>query len=65
VALKERMLNYRARNRISQYKLASLLGTSQTNIWRIENEKVKVRKNNLLYFEQKMTELEGDENVNV
>jgi DNA-binding XRE family transcriptional regulator len=65
VALKERMLNYRARNRISQYKLASLLGTSQTNIWRIENEKVKVRKNNLLYFEQKMDELEGDENVNV
>jgi DNA-binding XRE family transcriptional regulator len=61
VALKERMLNYRARNRISQYKLASLLGTSQTNIWRIENEKVKVRKNNLLYFEQKMTELEGAE----
>jgi DNA-binding XRE family transcriptional regulator len=65
VALKERMLNYRARNRISQYKLASLLGTSQTNIWRIENEKVKLRKNNLLYFEQKMDELEGDENVNV
>jgi transcriptional regulator with XRE-family HTH domain len=65
VALKERMLNYRAKNRISQYKLASLLGTSQTNIWRIENEKVKVRKNNLLYFEQKMDELEGDENVNV
>jgi DNA-binding XRE family transcriptional regulator len=61
VTLKERMLNYRARNRISQYKLASLLGTSQTNIWRIENEKVKVRKNNLLYFEQKMTELEGAE----
>lgn len=59
--LKERMLNYRARNRISQYKLASLLGTSQTNIWRIENEKVKVRKNNLLYFEQKMAELEGEE----
>ena len=55
------MLNYRARNRISQYKLASLLGTSQTNIWRIENEKVKVRKNNLLYFEQKMDELEGAE----
>jgi DNA-binding XRE family transcriptional regulator len=55
------MLNYRARNRISQYKLAKLLGTSQTNIWRIENEKVKVRKNNLLYFEQKMTELEGAE----
>jgi DNA-binding XRE family transcriptional regulator len=55
------MLNYRARNRISQYELASLLGTSQTNIWRIENEKVKVRKNNLLYFEQKMTELEGAE----
>jgi DNA-binding XRE family transcriptional regulator len=61
VTLKERMLNYRARNRISQYKLASLLGTSQTNIWRIENEKVKVRKNNMLYFEQKMTELEGAE----
>jgi DNA-binding XRE family transcriptional regulator len=61
VTLKERMLNYRARNRISQYKLAKLLGTSQTNIWRIENEKVKVRKNNLLYFEQKMTELEGVE----
>jgi transcriptional regulator with XRE-family HTH domain len=61
VTLKERMLNYRARNRISQYELASLLGTSQTNIWRIENEKVKVRKNNLLYFEQKMTELEGAE----
>lgn len=61
MTLKERMLNYRARNRISQYKLASLLGTSQTNIWRIENEKVKVRKNNLLYFEQKMTELEGAE----
>lgn len=61
MALKERMLNYRARNRISQYKLASLLGTSQTNIWRIENEKVKVRKNNLLYFEQKMDELEGAE----
>jgi DNA-binding XRE family transcriptional regulator len=61
VTLKERMLNYRARNRISQYKLASFLGTSQTNIWRIENEKVKVRKNNLLYFEQKMTELEGAE----
>jgi DNA-binding XRE family transcriptional regulator len=61
VTLKERMLNYRARNRISQYKLASLLGTSQTNIWRIENEKVKVRKNNLLYFEQKMDELEGEE----
>lgn len=65
MALKEKMLNYRARNRISQYELASLLGTSQTNIWRIENEKVKVRKNNLLYFEQKMDELEGDENVNV
>jgi DNA-binding XRE family transcriptional regulator len=65
VTLKERMLNYRARNRISQYKLASLLGTSQTNIWRIENEKVKVRKNNMLYFEQKMDELEGEENVNV
>jgi DNA-binding XRE family transcriptional regulator len=61
VALKERMLYYRARNRISQYKLASLLGTSQTNIWRIENEKVKVRKNNMLYFEQKMDELEGAE----
>jgi DNA-binding XRE family transcriptional regulator len=61
VTLKERMLNYRARNRISQYKLASLLGTSQTNIWRIENEKVKVRKNNMLYFEQKMDELEGAE----
>lgn len=61
MTLKERMLNYRARNRISQYKLASLLGTSQTNIWRIENEKVKVRKNNLLYFEQKMDELEGAE----
>jgi DNA-binding XRE family transcriptional regulator len=53
------MLNYRARNRISQYKLAKLLGTSQTNIWRIENEKVKLRKNNLLYFEQKMTEIEN------
>lgn len=61
MTLKERMLNYRARNRISQYKLASLLGTSQTNIWRIENEKVQVRKNNLLYFEQKMEELEGEE----
>jgi DNA-binding XRE family transcriptional regulator len=61
VTLKERMLNYRARNRISQYKLASLLGTSQTNIWRIENEKVKLRKNNLLYFEQKMDELEREE----
>lgn len=61
MTLKERMLNYRARNRISQHELASLLGTSQTNIWRIENEKVKVRKNNLLYFEQKMTELEGAE----
>ncbi len=65
MALKERMLNYRAKNRISQYKLASLLGTSQTNVWRIENEKVKLRKNNLLYFEQKMDELEGEENVNV
>ncbi len=61
MTLKERMLNYRARNRISQYELAKRLGTSQTNIWRIENEKVKVRKNNLLYFEQKMDELEGAE----
>lgn len=58
MTLKDRMLNYRARNRVSQKELALRLGTTQMCIWRIENEKTKLRKANVLYYEQKMTELE-------
>ena len=57
-----RMLTYRARHRISQRKLAELLGEKHINtIYRIENGVHKPHKINEMRLSEKMDKLEAEE----
>lgn len=65
MTLGERMLQYRARHRISQRKLADLLGEKHINtIHRIEKGKIKPHKANEIRLSAKMCELEEKEGLN-
>lgn len=62
MTLGERMLQYRARHKISQKKLAELLGEKHINtIHRIECGKHKPHKANEIRMSAKMSELEAEE----
>ena len=56
-----RMLTYRARNRISQTKLAELMDEDLMTIYRIENGKHKPHKINEIRLTEKMDKLEAEE----
>lgn len=56
-----RMLSYRARNRISQRKLAELMDEDLMTIYRIENGKHKPHKINEIRLTEKMDKLEAEE----
>lgn len=62
MTLGERMLQYRARHKISQKKLAELLGEKHINtIHRIECGKHKPHKANEIRLTERMYELEAEE----
>ena len=62
MTLGERMLQYRARHKISQRKLAELLGEKHINtIQRIECGKHKPHKINEIRMSARMSELEAEE----
>lgn len=62
MTLGERMLQYRARHKISQRKLAELLGEKHINtIHRIECGKHKPHKINEIRLTEKMDKLEEEE----
>lgn len=62
MTLGERMLQYRARHKISQRKLAELLGEKHINtIHRIECGKHKPHKINEIRMSARMSELEAEE----
>lgn len=63
MTLGERMLNYRARNNLTQTELAEKLKISLTAVYRCESGKFKMHKVNELRISQKMSKLEGKENV--
>lgn len=56
-----RMLSYRARNRVSQRKLAEIMGESLMTIYRIERGVHKPHKVNEMRLSEKMDELEAKE----
>lgn len=56
-----RMLTYRARHRLSQRKLADLIGENLMTIYRIENGKHKPHKVNEIRLTEKMDKLEAEE----
>lgn len=62
MTLGERMLHYRARHRMSQRKLADLLGEKHVNtIHRIESGQHKPHKINEIRLTEKMDKLEAEE----
>ena len=61
MTLGERMLHYRARNRISQSKLAELMDEDLMTIYRIENGIHKPHKINEIRLTQKMDKIEAEE----
>ena len=63
MTLGERMLQYRAKHNLSQRRLADLLGTNTTAIFRWESNKNKPHKANELRLLNKMKELEEKENA--
>lgn len=56
-----RMLSYRARNRVSQRKLAEIMGENLMTIYRIESGVHKPHKVNEMRLSEKMDELEAKE----
>ena len=56
-----RMLSYRARNRLSQRKLAELMDEDLMVIYRVENSKHKPHKANEIRLTEKMDKLEAKE----
>lgn len=56
-----RMLSYRARHKLSQRKLAELMGESLMTIYRIESGVHKPHKVNEMRLSEKMDELEAKE----
>lgn len=56
-----RMLSYRARNRLSQRKLAELMDEDLMVIYRVENSKHKPHKVNEIRLTEKMDKLEAEE----
>jgi DNA-binding XRE family transcriptional regulator len=56
-----RMLSYRARNRLSQGKLAERMDEDLMTIYRIENGKHKPHKINEIRLTEKMDKLEAEE----
>lgn len=56
-----RMLSYRARNRVSQRKLAEIMGESLMTIYRIESGVHKPHKVNEIRLSEKMDKLEAKE----
>ena len=56
-----RMLSYRARNRLSQGKLAERMDEDLMTIYRIENGKHKPHKINEIRLTEKMDKLEEEE----
>ena len=61
MTLGERMLQYRARHRISQSKLAELMDEDLMTIYRIENGIHKPHKINEIRLTEKMDKLEAEE----
>ena len=61
MTLGERMLQYRARHRISQGKLAELMDEDLMTIYRIENSIHKPHKINEIRLTEKMDKLEAEE----
>jgi transcriptional regulator with XRE-family HTH domain len=61
MTLGERMLSYRARHRISQTKLAELIGETQNVIHIIETGKHRPHKANEMRLSAKIQELEEKE----
>ena len=59
-----RMLTYRARHRLSQRKLADLIGENLMTIYRIESGIHKPHKVNEMRLSEKMDELEAKEGGN-
>lgn len=56
-----RMLSYRARNRISQRKLAELMDEDLMTIYRVENGVHKPHKANEMRLSDKLAKLEAEE----
>lgn len=56
-----RMLTYRARHRLSQRKLADLIGENLMTIYRTENGICKHHKTTEIRLTEKMDELEAEE----
>ena len=63
MTLGERMLEYRAKHKISQLKLAVILDESVGTIYRCESENFKLHKVNEIRLKNKMNELEEKDNV--
>ena len=63
MTLGERMLNYRAMHKLTQAELADILEINPMAVYRCESGKFKMHKVNELRISQKMSKLEGKENV--
>lgn len=64
MTLAERLLNYRAKNGLTQAQLDRLLGVSSQTVYRLEAGH-KPRKVREIMIVRKLNELEGIENENV
>lgn len=64
MTLAERLLNYRAKNGLTQAQLDMLLGVSSQTVYRLESGH-KPRKVREIMIVRKLNELEGFENENV
>ena len=60
MTLQERMLNYRAKERINQQELADRCGVSKQTIYSVENELQTPSKVTLVKIEQVVGKEEGD-----
>lgn len=65
MTLGERMLNYRAKNKLTQIQLADLLEISPMAVWRCESGKFKMHKTNEIIISEKLKILEGKNNVSL
>lgn len=61
--LGERMLEYRAKHKLTQKQLAKLLGENSNTVFKFESGKTKPHKVNEVRVHFKMRELEMNDNV--
>lgn len=63
MTLGERMLEYRAKHKLTQKQLANLLDENPNTIFKCENDKHKLHKVNEVRLHLKMRNLEENKNV--